>query len=196
MASATIIKESINMVVTTYSLWTIGLTIDPGRREVEIGNPIGWRLFEADTEQAAKNVEAHFVGKGMKGATGGRASGATYVFIFMGLKAGQEADKPVRPAWTSAGLSMPKTMTQNDRYLADFETMYGGRPDFHFLQALYAQVINDRDPNCVSVAELLAIFYGRLELLGIEVADLAYNGSDKTPSTLLKRKAYWSQLTS
>ena len=94
MASATIIKESIETIVTAYSLWTIGLTIDPSQTEVEIGNPIGWRQYEGDTEQVAKNVEAHFVGKGMARDTGERAWGAKYVFIFMDLKAPLEGGRP------------------------------------------------------------------------------------------------------
>lgn len=195
MASATLIKESIRTIVTTYSLWTIGLADDPDRREVELGNPIGWRLFEADTEEAAKNVESHFVGKGMKGAAGRSASEAKYVFIFMGLKASVEGDRPLRQAWASAGLSTPKTMTQFDRYLADFETMYGDRPDYQFLRNIYAQVVTERDPDCASLAELLAVLYGRLESLGIEVSDLAYAGTNKTPSPLMRRKAYKPPLT-
>ena len=196
MATGTIIKENIRTIATTYGLWTIGLTIDPGRREVNIGNPIGWRLFEADTEQVAKNVEAHFVRRGMKGDSGGRASGAKYVYIFMGLKNSLREDSPLQRAWSHAGLSTPKTMTQNDRYLADFETMYGKRPDYTFLQSVYAQVISERDPDCASVAELLTIFYRRLEALGVEVADLAFNGSNKTPSGLLRREAYRPEMAS
>ena len=109
MTSATIIKESVKKIVTSYSLWTIGLTIDPARREGEIGNPFGWRLFEADTEQDAQNVEAHFVGKGMKSDTGEHAYQAKYVFIFMetaGLLPGDshqnnESGKPLHIQWES-----------------------------------------------------------------------------------------------
>lgn len=187
MASATIVKESIKLVVTTYSLWTIGLTTDSGRREVEIGSPIGWRLFEADTGQVAESVEAYFVGQGMNAATGRRAFGAQYVFIFMGLQATLEGDGSLRQVWDFDELSSPKTMTPFDRYLADFNTMYGDRPDYKFLKRVYAEVVTGRDPDCTSVAELLGIFYGRLESLGIEVADLAYNGTNKTPPGLVKR---------
>ena len=87
MASETTITAGIDRLVGTYSLWGIGLTANPDQREVEIGNPMGWRLFEADTEQVAKNVEAHFVGKGMVGDNLGRNSGAKHVYIFMGLQA-------------------------------------------------------------------------------------------------------------
>lgn len=196
MASATIIKECIKTIVTTYPLWTIGLTDQPEQREIEIGYLIGWQLFEADTEQVAKNVEAHFVGKGMKRDTGRRGTRAIYVVVFMGLKASPEGARPLQQAGTSVGLTTTKTIPENGRYLAQFETMYGDRPDYYFLQGVYAQVVMERDPDCVSVAELLTILYIRLESLGIEIADLAYNGTNTAPSALLKRKAYKPPLTS
>ena len=93
MASETTIKAGIERLVGTYSLWAIGLTDDPERREAEIGNPMGWRQFDADTEQVAKNVESHFVGKGMEGDTGGRVTRAKYVYIFIGLRAQREGDQ-------------------------------------------------------------------------------------------------------
>ena len=179
MASATIIKKSIKMIVTEYALWTIGLTDEPEQREAEIGNQIGWRLYEANTEQVAGSVEAYFVGQGMNWATGRRGFGAKYVFIFMGAQAALEGDR------FSDGLSTPKTMTRYDRYLADFKTMYGDRPDYDFLKGVYAEVITEHGPDCTSGSELLAILYGRLESLGIEAAHLAYKGTNKTPSLLL-----------
>ena len=84
-------------------------------------------MFEADSEQVAKDIDAHFVGKGMKSDTGGRAFGAKFIFIFMSLEAPLEGDRSFRQAWTSAGLSSLKSMTPHDHYLADFETMYGDK---------------------------------------------------------------------
>ena len=176
MASVTIVKASIKKVVTAYPLWTIGVTIDPARTEAEVGNSIGWRLFEADTEQVAESVEAYFVGQGMNGATGMPGFGAKYVFIFMGAPATPEGER------SSGGLSSLKYMTRLDRYLADFKTMYGDRPDYNFLKRVYAEVITECGPDFVSDSELLATLYGRLESLGIEVAHLAYKGTNKTPA--------------
>ena len=64
-----------------YSQWTIGVTDDPVKRKVVHGNPKAWIQWNADTEQAARNVEAHFIAKNMKGGTGG-LGGADYVYIF------------------------------------------------------------------------------------------------------------------
>ena len=196
MASSSIIKERIRSLVTTYPLWTIGSTIDPGRREIELGNPTSWQLFEANSDQVANSVESHFVSRGMNRVSGGRVPDAKYVFIFMGLGADQEEGKNSRPEWTSAGLSGPKTLTKYERYLADFETMYGDRSDYHFLRDQYARVVSERDPDRSSVPELLSILYGRLESLGIEVEDLAYSGSNKTPSIVPKRKALGRPMSS
>jgi hypothetical protein len=190
MASGTIIKEKIRMIATTYSLWTIGLTINPGRREVEIGSPTGWRLFEASSEEVAKNVEAHFVRNGMKGDTGGSAFGANYVFIYMGLKSDPKSTGTTGQNSPSNALPSPKNMTQFERYLADFEVMYGNRPDYDFLRRHYVDVVNERKPNHESVPELLSELYTRLESLGIEVTDLAFTGSNKTPPVLSRRHSF------
>lgn len=81
MASESAIKSAIEAIVTTYSLWTIGVTDDPDRRRGEHGNPSVWHQWDADTETAARNVEKYFLDKGMKGAPGG-AGRADYVYIF------------------------------------------------------------------------------------------------------------------
>ncbi len=81
MASESVIKAAIEKIVSKYSLWTIGVTDNPTRRRGEHDNPSAWRHWNADTEQAARNVEAYFIAKGMKGATGGGGK-ADYVYIF------------------------------------------------------------------------------------------------------------------
>lgn len=96
MASETAIKAGIDRLVATYSLWAIGLTDNPDQREVEIGNPMGWRQFDADNEQVARNIEAHFVGKGMEGDTVGRVTRAKYVYIFMGLQSHLEGRRSIQ----------------------------------------------------------------------------------------------------
>ncbi len=81
MASELAIKGAIEIIVVSCSNWTIGVTDDPVRRKSEHGNPAGWHHWDADTEQAARNVESYFLGKGMKGGGGGLGR-ADYVYIF------------------------------------------------------------------------------------------------------------------
>ena len=71
MATEVAIKADIERIVSDYSLWTIGVTDSPTRRRSEHGSPPSWRQWDADTEQAARNVEAHFLAKHMKGGSGG-----------------------------------------------------------------------------------------------------------------------------
>lgn len=73
------------IVSTEYSIWTIGITDDPKRRRDEHeaeGETIAyWSDWKADTETITRNVEAHFLDKGMKGGTGG-GEHPTYVYVF------------------------------------------------------------------------------------------------------------------
>ena len=81
MASETDIKAGIENQVTEYSEWSIGISDKPGERRVEHGNPRMWSPWKADTEEIARNVEQHFLNKGMKGAPGGPGH-ADWVYIF------------------------------------------------------------------------------------------------------------------
>ena len=65
----------------SYSSWTIGITDDPDRRKGEHGNPKYWHEWKAHSEQIARNVEAHFLEKGMKGGGGG-GDHPNWVYIF------------------------------------------------------------------------------------------------------------------
>jgi len=64
-----------------YPSWTVGITNDPSRRKSEHGNPRRWTDWYADSERCARNVEKHFLDKGMKGDTGGGVT-PKYVYIF------------------------------------------------------------------------------------------------------------------
>ncbi len=81
MASAPEIKAAIERLVERYSAWTIGVTDDPAGRKTQHGNPGSWRQWNADSETAARDVEKHFLDKGMNGGTGGGGK-ADYVYIF------------------------------------------------------------------------------------------------------------------
>jgi hypothetical protein len=68
-----------------YSIWTIGITDDLERRKTEHDNEGKntryWNGWKADSETIARNVEKHFLDKGMKGGTGG-GDHPTFVYIF------------------------------------------------------------------------------------------------------------------
>ncbi len=83
MASkAALIVKIESKVKRYYVMWAIGVTDNPNRRRGEHGNPAVWYHWDADTEQIARDVEAYFVAKGMKGDTEGGGS-ADYVYILM-----------------------------------------------------------------------------------------------------------------
>ena len=82
MASESAIKAAIEKIVGYYPVWTIGVTDNPTRRRSEHGNPSSWHHWDADSEVIARNVEAYFLDKGIKGATGGGGR-ADYVYIFL-----------------------------------------------------------------------------------------------------------------
>jgi len=70
-----------NSKTVDYSIWAIGITNDPDRRRGEHGEPEYWMSWKGDTETIARNVESHFIEKGMKGGTGG-GERPTHVYIF------------------------------------------------------------------------------------------------------------------
>lgn len=76
------IISAIEIHVTHYSVWTIGITDDPERRRSEQGNPKYWYQWRADTEGIARRVEKYFINKGAKGASGG-GDHLNYVYIFL-----------------------------------------------------------------------------------------------------------------
>ena len=68
-----------------YSSWTIGVTDDPSARKSQHerdGHSIEhWMVWNADSEQDAREIERHFIILGMKGHPGGQGT-ADYVYIF------------------------------------------------------------------------------------------------------------------
>ncbi len=75
------IEAKIGRLELNYVAWTIGITDDPQRRKGEHNNPALWDDWEADTETIARDVERHFLEKGMKGAPGG-GENPNYVYVF------------------------------------------------------------------------------------------------------------------
>jgi hypothetical protein len=70
---------------TDCNIWTIGITDDPERRRAEHDakgeSTTYWKDWKADSETIARNVETLFLGRGMKGGTGG-GEHPTYVYVF------------------------------------------------------------------------------------------------------------------
>jgi hypothetical protein len=76
-------------VGTNYAIWRIGLTHDPAESKRYWGETARhttafWSHWQADSLSNAQATESHFIGKGMKGGTGGDLSPdrAVYVYVF------------------------------------------------------------------------------------------------------------------
>jgi predicted GIY-YIG superfamily endonuclease len=86
MSTESEIKTAIQGVVgSNYSSWYIGITANPKQRreqhEADGKDTKYWREWKADSETAARNIEAYFLEKGMKGGEGG-GDKPTYVYIY------------------------------------------------------------------------------------------------------------------
>lgn len=77
-SKADIRKQIENTVGGRYQDWQIGTTEDPVVRKAQLGNPLTWLQWQADSETAAADIRTEFVQKGMilSGAAG------RYVYIF------------------------------------------------------------------------------------------------------------------
>ena len=83
------IRSRVEATKTSYSSWRIGLTHDLVERkkywEENQKESVGcWTTWTADSLSDAQDIEAHFIGLGMKGGTGGDLSSwkTVYVYIF------------------------------------------------------------------------------------------------------------------
>ncbi len=85
MASASyIIRQIENITAGKHRKWQIGLTDEPLNRKAQLGNPLTWLHWKADSEQEARNAERFFLDGGMKNA--GQTTGpAVYVYILIDL---------------------------------------------------------------------------------------------------------------
>lgn len=95
MASAATIKSEIKARVNSaetkdYSIWTIGITSDPETRKSTHGNPKYWMMWEANSEEVAREVENYFINeypaeksKRMKGGVGGDIDGRKTVYVYI-----------------------------------------------------------------------------------------------------------------
>ena len=83
MASDAIIKAQIERIVSgRYSEWGIGVTDDPTNRKAQLGNPLSWIQWNADSGDAARNIKRYFLQKGFK-SVGRAPKSANYVYILL-----------------------------------------------------------------------------------------------------------------
>lgn len=69
--------------ISTYNIWTIGITTRPKSRKIEHDNPKYWRIWQANSLMAAQNTESHFINLGMKGGTGGDVDDKFIVYVYI-----------------------------------------------------------------------------------------------------------------
>ncbi|MCZ6821298.1 MAG: hypothetical protein O7G31_17660 [Calditrichaeota bacterium] len=66
MASRTVIIDQIEKTVQgKYQEWQIGVTDDSASRKAQLGNPISWLQWLAESEDDAAQIVNHFADKGM-----------------------------------------------------------------------------------------------------------------------------------
>lgn len=87
MATSGIVSAINSHVGTNYSAWRIGITENWETRKkewIDAGENVSyWHCWKADSSTDAKDIESHFINKGMKGGTGGQLSYKTvFVYIF------------------------------------------------------------------------------------------------------------------
>lgn len=70
---------------TSRSIWTVGITDEPETRKAQHQNEGKsvkyWTHWPTDSESEAREVEQHFLEKGMRGGAGGGGK-AAYVYVF------------------------------------------------------------------------------------------------------------------
>ena len=81
MNKITIINEIESRVNKYYRMWHIGITDNPDERKSGHGNPPGWTVWKADSENDARSIEKNFLDKGMQGGDGGGKT-PDHVYIF------------------------------------------------------------------------------------------------------------------
>lgn len=66
MASRTVIIDQIEKTVQgQYQEWQIGVTDDSASRKAQLGNPLSWLQWRAESENDAAEIVNHFADKGM-----------------------------------------------------------------------------------------------------------------------------------
>lgn len=76
------IKAAVEKIVAgkRIEVWSVGVTANVDLRREAHGRPTVWHFWQAENEQTAANIEAHFKAQGMKGFAGD-AETASNVYI-------------------------------------------------------------------------------------------------------------------
>ena len=83
MASSLIIIDQIERTVNgAYSDWQIGITDDSARTKAQLGNPLSWLQWQANSPEDAIVVVEYFQKKGMQDA-GYITKSADFVYIVL-----------------------------------------------------------------------------------------------------------------
>lgn len=61
--------------------WYVGITANPKQRKQQHGHPEKWKIWKATLVNTAREIEKHFLAKGMKGDVGG-GKDAIFVYIY------------------------------------------------------------------------------------------------------------------
>ena len=76
-----IIRQIADITAGKYTEWQIGLTNEPLSYKAQLGNPLTWLHWKADSEQEALNTERFFLDKGLKGTRRTTTGPGVYVYI-------------------------------------------------------------------------------------------------------------------
>lgn len=83
-SKATIRKQIEGAVAGNHTSWHIGVTGDPVARKAQLGTPLNWLQWEAESEPTALDIQDEFVKKGMLLSGSSEKSGKSgkYIYIF------------------------------------------------------------------------------------------------------------------
>ena len=76
------IKTEIEYRAHVFKVWTIGITNNPKRSKNGHDNPQIWYHWKANSESVVRSIAKHFIGKGVKRASGGGEK-PRYVYLFL-----------------------------------------------------------------------------------------------------------------
>ncbi len=76
-----IIRQIEDIAAGKYKEWQIGLTDEPLNCKAQLGNPLTWLHWKADSEQEALNAERFLLDKGLKSTRATTTAPGVYVYI-------------------------------------------------------------------------------------------------------------------
>lgn len=73
--------RSLMAIFWGYDFWYIGITKRPHIRKQQHKHPLKWRFWKLENSITAREIEKHFLDKGMKGNSGG-GTDTIYIYVF------------------------------------------------------------------------------------------------------------------